>query len=208
MKILVYIRKSTNHQSYERQINLFKDYKYLLHDGNLNSEMEVVGLYTESISGKKEIDERKEFTKMIEHIKELKRINPEEQIIVVSESMTRLSRTLIGVLQVIELINNEGAVLKTLKEGFDFRSNSATSRLLISLIAAINAFEVEQLKERTAEGLRATKKKLGRPKIPSKKVQSALEVLENNVNNLTVGQVADAFGISKRALYYAKKAKA
>lgn len=207
MKICIYIRKSTNHQSYERQLQLFKDYKYILEDGRMNSDLGVVRIYTETISGKSDIDERKELTRMISYIKELKKDNPDEQITVISESMNRLSRNLIGVLQVIELINNEGAVLKTLKEGFDFRSNSATSRLLVSLIAAVNQFEVEQLRERVSEGMKATKKKIGRPKVPSKKVSAALEVLNNNVNNLTVEQIADAFGISKRTLYYARKAK-
>ena len=207
MKICIYIRKSTNHQSYERQLQLFKDYKYILEDGRVNSDLGVVRIYTETISGKSDIDERKELTRMISYIKELKKDNPDEQIAVISESMNRLSRNLIGVLQVIELINNEGAVLKTLKEGFDFRSNSATSRLLVSLIAAVNQFEVEQLRERVSEGMKATKKKIGRPKVPSKKVSAALEVFNNNVNNLTVEQIADAFGISKRTLYYARKAK-
>ena len=206
MKICIYIRKSTNHQSYERQLQLFKDYKYILEDGRVNSDLGVVRIYTETISGKSDIDERKELTRMISYIKELKKDNPDEQIAVISESMNRLSRNLIGVLQVIELINNEGVVLKTLKEGFDFRSNSATSRLLVSLIAAVNQFEVEQLRERVSEGMKATKKKIGRPKVPSKKVSAALEVLNNNVNNLTVEQIADAFGISKRTLYYARKA--
>lgn len=205
MKICIYIRKSTNHQSFQRQIQLFKEYRYLLDDGTLNKDIGVVGLYTESISGRKDVDDRKELSKLIKYIDETKQINPNEQITVICESLSRLSRTLIGVLDVIGMINNAGAVLKTLKEGFDFRSDSATSRLLISLIAAVNQFEVEVLRERVSEGMRATKKKIGRPRVPSKKVKAALEVMDNNVNNLSVEQIASAFGVSKRTLYYAKK---
>ena len=152
MKIFIYIRKSSNHQSFARQIQLFKDYKYLLDDGKPNVEIGVHSIYTESISGRKELDDRKALQKMIQEIRAIKEEYPDEQIFVVSEAMTRLARTLLGVLEVIELINNEGAILKTLKEGFDFRSNSATSKLLITVIAAVNQFEVDQLKERVAEG--------------------------------------------------------
>lgn len=205
MKIFIYIRKSSNHQSFARQIQLFKDYKYLLDDGKPNVEIGVHSIYTESISGRKELDDRKALQKMIQEIRAIKEEYPDEQIFVVSEAMTRLARTLLGVLEVIELINNEGAILKTLKEGFDFRSNSATSKLLITVIAAVNQFEVDQLKERVAEGMKATKKKIGRPTIPSKKVLAALDVVRNNTNHLSIQQIADAFGISKRTLYYAIK---
>ena len=81
MKICIYIRKSTNHQSYERQLQLFKDYKYILEDGRVNSDLGVVRVYTETISGKSDIDERKELTRMISYIKELKKDNEDGETI-------------------------------------------------------------------------------------------------------------------------------
>lgn len=183
---IIYIRKSTNHQSYNRQLELLKNIEYEKR-------------FIETDSGKN--DERLEFNKMLDYIKKYHKKNPGEEIVVIAESLSRLSRKLSTVIETIELINNNGAVLKTLKENFDFRNNSATSKLLIAMIAAINQFEVEQLRERVAEGMKSTKKKIGRPSIPSMKTKRALEIYKNNTSNLSNIEIARLVGISERTMY-------
>ena len=183
---IIYIRKSTNHQSYNRQLELLKNIEYEKR-------------FIETDSGKN--DERLEFNKMLDYIKKYHKKNPDEEIVVIAESLSRLSRKLSTVIETIELINNNGAVLKTLKENFDFRNNSATSKLLIAMIAAINQFEVDQLRERVAEGMKSTKKKIGRPSTPSMKTKRALEIYKNNTSNLSNIEIARLVGISERTMY-------
>lgn len=171
-----YARVSTEQQNLNRQLDMLRDYG-------------VDRIYQEKITGTTK--EREELKKMIASLRE------GDEVVI--ESLSRLARSVKDLLELIDEITSKGASLKSMKENID--CETATGRLLINLISAINQFERDIISQRTQEGLASTKKRgttLGRPKIDSSKIENVKELVNGG---MSISEACRVEGIS-RAYYY------
>lgn len=79
---------------------------------------------------------------------------------------SRLARSTKDLLELVELMNSKGIHLKSIKENLD--TSTATGKLMLTVIGAINEFERANLLERQREGIALAKNKgmyKGRKKI-------------------------------------------
>jgi DNA invertase Pin-like site-specific DNA recombinase len=65
--------------------------------------------------------------------------------------LSRLARNTVDLLKIVELLNRKKIHLVSNKENID--SSTATGKLMLTMIGAINQFERENLKERQLEGI-------------------------------------------------------
>ena len=174
--IYCYIRKSTDGQQYDRQINILKEKGYI-NGVNCSYIMET---YTGKTTRRPELD------RLINTLKE------NDTIII--ESLSRLSRS--GFYNTIELIKklveNKKINMIILKENITLNAGEnmdASTKLLLNIFSILAEFERDLLSERTKEGLQARKKegvKLGRP--TNYTIKDFIKTLELNANGLSVNE--------------------
>lgn len=131
---LGYVRVSTIEQNEERQLVTMEQYQ-------------VEKVFTEKISAK-DTNRPK--------LKELLEFAREGDTIYIHD-FSRLARNTQDLLTIVETLNNKNIHLVSNKENID--TSTPTGKLLLTVIAAINTFERENLKERQAEGIAIAKKK-------------------------------------------------
>lgn len=71
-------------------------------------------------------------------------------------SFDRLARSTKDLLDIIEKLNEKGVILKSNKESLD--TSTATGKLMLTVIGAINEFERQNLLERQREGIELAKR--------------------------------------------------
>ena len=123
---------------------------------------------------------------------------------IVIESLSRLGRSVKNLSELMELFNEKGIRLISLKESID--TTSATGRLLFTIISSLAAFERETLIERTNEGLasaRARGKRGGRPKTDETALKKAIALYQTGQYSLA--DIQSMTGVSKSTLYRALK---
>lgn len=116
------------------------------------------------------------------------------------ESLSRLSRSTQDLLEQISEFNENGIVFHSIKENFDF--SSATGKLLLSMIAAIVAFERDLIAERVKEGVEVARlkgKRLGRPPVSQEKLDNAIKLY--NSGGYSVKVILEMVGIGKTSFY-------
>jgi len=175
-----YARVSTEEQSLDRQTDMLTSYG-------------VDKIYSEKITGTKR--DRPELQKMLDRIS--------EGDTVVIESLSRLGRSTKNLIELMELFNEKGVNLVSLKECID--TTTPTGKLLFTLISAISQFERDCLAERTKEGLsaaRARGRKGGRPAIAADVAAKARRLY--NTGEYTVKEISELTGISRSSLYRIK----
>lgn len=69
---------------------------------------------------------------------------------------SRLARSTKDLLEIIEILNKKGVALKSNKENLD--TSTATGKLMVTVIGAINEFERQNLLERQREGIAIAKR--------------------------------------------------
>ena len=176
-----YARVSTLDQNLDRQKDVLREYG-------------VDKIYCEKISGAKK--NRPELDRMLAVL--------EHGDAVVIESLSRLGRSVKNLSELMEMFNETGIRLISLKESVD--TTSATGRLLFTIISSLAAFERETLIERTNEGLasaRARGKVGGRPKTNTTTLKKAVALYETGQYSLA--DVTELTGVSKSTLYRALK---
>lgn len=70
--------------------------------------------------------------------------------------LSRLARNTVDLLKIVEMLNRKRIHLVSNKENID--SSTATGKLMLTMIGAINQFERENLKERQLEGITIAKR--------------------------------------------------
>ena len=130
---VAYVRVSTVEQNESRQLEALKK-----HD--------IDKWFTEKVSGK-DIN-RPELQKMLEFVR--------EGDTVYIHDFSRLARSTKDLLDIVELLNKKGVNLVSNKENLD--SSTATGKLMITMIGAINEFERQNLLERQKEGIAIAKR--------------------------------------------------
>ncbi len=143
MSKIAYIRVSTEEQNEARQIDALKKY-------------DIEKYFSEKVSAKN--TNRPQLQAMLEYIR--------EGDIVYVMDFSRLARSTVDLLNLINVFQEKNVTLISLKENID--TSTPTGRLMLQMIAAINEFERANLLERQAEGIAAAKKRgayKGRKKI-------------------------------------------
>lgn len=132
MANLAYVRVSTVEQNEARQLEALKKY-------NIDK------WFTEKVSGKD--TNRPELKAMLDYCRE------GDTIYILDFS--RASRSTKDLLELVELLNKKGVHLVSLKENLD--TTTPQGKLMLTMIAAINEFERQNLLERQREGIAIAK---------------------------------------------------
>ncbi|MCY7797773.1 recombinase family protein [Bacillus spizizenii] len=155
-------------------------------------------IYADRMSGAKR--ERPELNKMLEEL--------EEGDTVVIVAIDRLSRSTKDLLEIVEIIKNKGASLKSLNDSWlDTTNGNPMSEFLLTVMGALAQMEREQITQRIREGVAVAKAKgtkMGRPKKSKHKVELALDLYAKGEH--TVPQIVEITGVSKATLYRKIKA--
>ena len=120
-------------------------------------------------------------------------------VLVITE-LSRMSRSLLHLLQVVNELEERGVGIVSLRENID--TSSATGRLFLSIMGAVAQMERELRAERTAAGraaARARGRSGGRPRTPMAKLEQARILYESE--EMTAAEAAKAVGIGRRTLY-------
>lgn len=128
-----YVRVSTAEQNEERQVEALN-----------NFGMEK--LYIDKASGKN--TDREQLKIMLDCVR--------EGDIVYVLDFSRLSRSVSDLLAIMEQLEKKKVRLVSLKESLD--TNTSAGKLMLHMIAAINEFERENIKERQREGIEIAKR--------------------------------------------------
>jgi DNA invertase Pin-like site-specific DNA recombinase len=131
--IFGYARVSTKDQSLERQID------------SLNSDG-CDEIFKEKISGRKK--EKPELDNLISRLR--------KGDILIVDSMDRLGRTSKELINLLYYFKENGIQFKSLKEGI-FDTTTPMGEAIFQIIAVLKAMEVEVLRERTLDGLKAAR---------------------------------------------------
>ena len=123
----------------------------------------------------------------------------EGDILVIAE-LSRMTRSLKHLLQVVEALEDKGVDIISLRENID--TSTATGRCFISIMGAVSQMERELKSERAAAGREAAKargKTGGRPRIEPKKLEQARILYENS--DQTATEVCQTVGVGKRTFF-------
>jgi DNA invertase Pin-like site-specific DNA recombinase len=131
-------------------------------------------------------------------------LNTGDEILVTD--LTRISRSTKDLFELVEIIKDKGAALRSLKDTWlDTRSDNPYSEFLLTIMAGVNQLERDLLKMRQREGIELAKKEgkyLGRVKKYHKKhagINYALKLYKEG--QMTVKQICEITSVSRAALY-------
>lgn len=177
---VLYTRTSTTHQNVEQQTEfMMKHY-------------EIEKVFEEQESAKN-IEERPVLREMLDFVRSGDKIY--------CLDFSRISRSLRDLRDIIEFLDKKGVVLVSHKENFD--TSTATGKLMISVIGAINEFQRELMLEKQAIGIQRAKAE-GKYKGRAKKVvndedfEREYERYKNR--EINKGQLAVELGVSRPLL--------
>lgn len=129
---IAYVRVSTVEQNEARQIEALKKY-------------DIDEWFTEKVSGKD--TNRPKLQEMLKYARKGDTIYIHD--------FSRLARSTKDLLEIVEYLQDKGVILVSNKENLD--SSTATGKLMITMIGAINEFERQNLLERQKEGIAIAK---------------------------------------------------
>ena len=138
------------------------------------------------------------------------KIREGDTIIVVR--LARFGRSTKDLMTLAEKITTIGAVLESKKEGFRL-DGSPMGKMLYTIMSALAEFEVDVIRERTMEGLRAAAAEGrvgGRPKGLSKEREKVADLVVQLYKdpNWSIRQIADHLNIATTTIYnYLKRRK-
>lgn len=115
--------------------------------------------------------------------------------------LTRLSRSVKDLFDLVEQVEKAGANIKSLKEPW-LDTTTPQGRLLFTIFSGVSQFERELIRERTMEGLasaRARGRMGGRPGKDKKIVEQSLTLYDSKA--YSVDEISKTTGISRATLY-------
>jgi len=178
-KIFGYARVSTSEQNLDRQLDI------LVQNGVAKED-----IFTDKISGTKHNRAA---------LDELQRVLRTGDT-VITESLSRLSRSSQDLLTILNDWGNRGVVFKSLKEDLNF--STTTGKLLLTLLAALSQFERDTIRDRVLEGIASARSRGrvgGRPTTDKKMLASAVRLHESKV--LSLAEILKTTKVSKSVLY-------
>jgi len=124
--------------------------------------------------------------------------------VVITESLSRLSRTTTDLLGIINEWQKRGITYISLKESIDF--STSTGKLILSVMASISEFERNMIRDRVREGIASARARgrIGSRKPTDKnKVAKALKLHDAKTHSLK--EIREVTGVSESVLYRALK---
>ena len=148
MKVLIYGRVSTISQDVTRQIEELSDYCE-------SQNLEVVKIFTETISGTKTRKQRKEINQLLEYVSK----NKEIKGILIWE-LSRLGRNTLDVLNTINELTSRRIWVYSKKENLytlnQDGTEDPTTKLTLTILSGVSTLERETTVSRSISGLRKT----------------------------------------------------
>jgi len=175
--ILGYVRVSTVLQNEARQLVTMEEFN-------------VEKVFQEKISAKDA--NRPKLQELLEFARENDKI--------VVHDFSRLARNTKNLLEIVDDLNSRNITLVSKKENLD--TSTPTGKLLLTVIAAINTFELENNRERMLEGVAIAKKQgkyNGRKAIQIEDFEIWYDKWKNR--EYSKSQLAKELGISRQTLY-------
>jgi len=172
-----YVRVSTEEQNEQRQVEALEKFG-------------VEKTYIDKASGKN--TDRPQFKAMMDFVR--------EGDIVYVLDFSRMSRSLPDLLSVMEKLKEKKVALKSLKENFD--TGTPTGKLMLQVVAAINEFERENIKERQMEGIRIAQREgryQGRKRIELEGFEEIYSLWKEG--DVTAASASRHLGISRGTFY-------
>lgn len=154
---IAYIRVSTIEQNEQRQIEAMKKYN-------------IEKWFIEKVSAKD--TNRPKLKEMLDYAREGDTVHIHD--------FSRLARSTKDLLDLVETLNKKGIILVSNKENID--TSTATGKLMLTMIGAINEFERTNLLERQHEGIEIAKKNgayKGR-----KPINISIQILKSIIKNI------------------------
>ena len=171
-----YVRVSTVTQHEDRQLVTMEKFG-------------VEKLFQEKVSGKDK--NRPQLQQLLDFVR--------EGDMVIIHDFSRLARSTKDLLEIVEYLNNKKVALISAKENLD--TSTATGKLMLTMIGAINEFERTNLLERQKEGIAVAKKKgkyKGRKEV---KIDNFEQYYNKYLNReITKTQLAKELNISRPTL--------
>lgn len=176
--IIGYARVSTVDQNLNRQIDQLKEYG-------------CERIYMEKITGTKR--DRPELEKLLDQLR------PGDTVVIAE--LSRLSRSVKDLFQIVDIIEHKGTDLISLKERWA-DTTTPQGKLMFTIFAGISQFDRDLTSQRTKEGLssaRARGKKGGRPKKKNEDIETAITLYDSK--NYSISKIKEKTGVSKTSLY-------
>lgn len=174
---VAYVRVSTEEQNEARQIEAIKKHS-------------IEKWFTEKVSGKSM--DRPQLRAMLDYVR--------EGDTVYIHDFSRLARSTKDLLEIVEHLQNKGVHLVSNKENLD--TGTPTGKLMLTMIAAINEFERQNLLDRQREGITIAKRNgvyKGRKKVA---VPDNFSVLYDRYTRreMNKGQLAKTLNVTRPTL--------
>lgn len=190
MTTIGYIRVSSNKQTLEHQ-------RFEIENFAAKEHIKIDSWIEEKISSRKALDKRK--------LNELLK-NMEENDVLITCEISRLGRSLLEVMKILETCLNKNCQVWTIKENYRL-GNDIQSKVLafaFGLAAEIERNLISQRTKSSLANIKASGKKLGRPfTSESKKLKlskNAKKFKELFDNGLSKSQLAKTFGVSRNTV--------
>lgn len=176
---VAYVRVSTVEQNEARQVEALKRHN-------------IDRWFIEKVSGKNM--DRPELQKM------LKSVQSGDTVFI--HDFSRLARSTKDLLEMVEALQANGVHLASDKESLD--TGTPTGKLMLTMIAAINEFERQNMLDRQQEGIEVAKQKgVYKGRKPTEYDRNLFDVLHEQVEKriLTVTDAAKQLGVTRQTWY-------
>ncbi|GAA4261948.1 recombinase family protein [Dietzia aurantiaca] len=184
MRHLGYTRVSTASQDAQLQL-----------DALVDSGVQKRDVFSDVTSGSRTAIERPGMKRLMDYIE------PGDTVVV--WRIDRLGRSLIDVLNTVNLLRDKGVKIRSLSDGIDPETTSG--RLMLGMLATLAEYERELITERVNAGIAAAKQngtRFGRPPVDPAVIAEKLDIAQDaRRKGRTAAEAASLVGWSRATLY-------
>ena len=184
MRHLGYTRVSTASQDAQLQL-----------DALVDSGVQKRDVFSDVTSGSRTATERPGMKRLMDYIE------PGDTVVV--WRIDRLGRSLIDVLNTVNLLRDKGVKIRSLSDGIDPETTSG--RLMLGMLATLAEYERELITERVNAGIAAAKQsgtRFGRPPVDPAVIAEKLDIAQGaREKGRTAAEAASLVGWSRATLY-------
>ena len=184
MRHLGYTRVSTASQDAQLQL-----------DALVDSGVQKRDVFSDVTSGSRTAIERPGMKRLMDYIE------PGDTVVV--WRIDRLGRSLIDVLNTVNLLRDKGVKIRSLSDGIDPETTSG--RLMLGMLATLAEYERELITERINAGIAAAKQngtRFGRPPVDPAVIAEKLDIAQDaRRKGRTAAEAASLVGWSRATLY-------
>ena len=184
MRHLGYTRVSTASQDAQLQL-----------DALVDSGVQKRDVFADVTSGSRAAIERPGMKRLLDYVE------PGDTVVV--WRIDRLGRSLIDVLNTVNLLRDKGVKIRSLSDGIDPETTSG--RLMLGMLATLAEYERELITERVNAGIAAAKQngtRFGRPPVDPAVIAEKLDIAQGaREKGRTAAEAASLVGWSRATLY-------